>query len=484
MEIQEEEFYSFNSSNSNNNDNNNNNNNKIFAESQHQNDRIKHKSFAFTPTRTDQSPNNNYSEKEEKNKINEFHNSFKNFPNRRRKNLSYNFKTSISEHINFNINSKTTFDYDLFNKNYDLMVNSITDNNRRKKGNLTVNTSFSNFTNLSKQWGLNQQVRDLYFLNEEIFNMTGSANKEKIADFYEFTENCIEQVINLGEKPNIIEPIDMHFKNQTSDFKLEKKIAVFDLDETLVHCIGKITKNTNIKYDEQTEVIINNNKITIGFNIRPNWKNSLDMIKQFYHIVLYTASHQSYTKAILSKLDSKNEYFEYILYRNNCIPVNNVSEKTIYIKDLDIFKFYDLKNVILIDNSSLIYECHIDNLIPIMPYYESDNDNELIILAYYLLSIVSFDDLKEANRKFINMNKLIIEARNNILNTDKSEEKEEEEKDEENGIYKINSSKTNNFDLLINGKKEKNFLGSKITGEIKKYFTEFRTEFKKKKNNI
>jgi hypothetical protein len=149
MEIQEEEFYSFNSSNSNNNDNNSNN--KIFSESQHQNNRIKHKSFAFTPTKIDQSPNNNYSEKEEKNKINEFQNSFKSFPNRRRKNLSYNFKTSISEHINFNINSKTTFDYDLFNKNYDLMVNSITDNKRRKKGALTVNTSLTNFSNLSKQ---------------------------------------------------------------------------------------------------------------------------------------------------------------------------------------------------------------------------------------------------------------------------------------------------------------------------------------------
>ena len=482
MEIQEEEFYSFNSSN--NINNNSPLNNKIFAESQHQNFNIKHKSFAFTPTRIDQSPNNNYSEKEEKNKINKFHNSFKKIPKQRRKNLSYNFKTSISEHINFNINSKTTFDYDLFNKNYDLMVNSITseDNKRKKKGNFT--TSFSNFSNLSKQWGLNQQVRDLYFQNEEIFNMTGSANKEKIADFYEFTENCIEQVINLGEKPNIIEPIDMHFKNQTNDFKLEKKIAVFDLDETLIHCIGKISKNNNIKYDEETEVTINNQKIKIGFNIRPNWKNSLDMIKQFYHIVLYTASHQSYTKAILSKLDSNNEYFEYILYRNHCIPVNNVSEKTIYIKDLDIFKFYDLKNIILIDNSSLIFECHIDNLIPIMPYYESDNDNELIILAYYLLSIVSFDDLKIANRKFINMNKLLIEARNNILNTDDSEEEEEEDNEEEYNIYKRNSSKNSNFNILINGKKERKYSGSKITGEIKKYFTEFRTEFQKKKSNL
>jgi len=112
MEIQEEEFYSFNSSNIN---NNSPLNNKIFAESQHQNFNIKHKSFAFTPTRIDQSPNNNYSEKEEKNKINKFHDSFKKFPKQRRKNLSYNFKTSISEHINFNINNKTTFDYDLFN---------------------------------------------------------------------------------------------------------------------------------------------------------------------------------------------------------------------------------------------------------------------------------------------------------------------------------------------------------------------------------
>ena len=483
MEIQEEEFYSFNSSNSNDISSPiNNNSNKIVGESQHQNSNVKNKSFAFTPTRIDQSPNSNYSEKEDKNKLIE---SFNNPPKHRRKNLSYNFKTSISEHINFNINSKTTFDYDFFNKNYDLMVNTIrNDSDKFKKKNLTLKPSFSNFTNLSKQFGLNQQLRDLYFQNEEIFNMTGSSNKEKIADFYEFTENCIEQVINLGEKPKM-EPINMNFKNQTDDYKLDKKIAVFDLDETLIHCIGKITKGNESKCDEQTEVQINNSKIKIGFNIRPNFKNSLDMIKQYYHIVLYTASHQSYTKAILSKLDANNEYFEYILYRNNCIPVNNVSEKTMYIKDLDLFKLYDLKNVILIDNNSLVYECHMDNLIPIMPYYESDDDNELIILVYYLLSIVDFDDLKIANRKFINMNKLLIEAKKNILNNENEEEEEEEEENEEKEeIHKKSSVKNNNFNILINGQNERKFSSSKITGEIKKYFTEFRTEFKNKKSDI
>jgi len=180
---------------------------------------------------------------------------------------------------------------------------------------------------------------------------------------------------------------------------------------------GKKSKN-----DVVVEVPINNVKIKIGINIRPNWKDALNVIKNYYHIVLYTASHQSYTNAILEYLEPNKEYFEYILYRSNCIP-KTINDKQVYIKDLDIFKYYNLKNVILIDNSSLIYECHIDNLIPIVPFYNSKNDKELVVLSYYLLSIMNYDDLRIANKKFINMNQFLIEAK-------KEKEIEENEKEQ------------------------------------------------------
>ena len=48
-------------------------------------------------------------------------------------------------------------------------------------------------------------------------------------------------------------------------------------------------------------------KVKIGINIRPHLRSSLELIKKNYTIALYTASHQSYTDAILKLIDPNNE---------------------------------------------------------------------------------------------------------------------------------------------------------------------------------
>ena len=71
---------------------------------------------------------------------------------------------------------------------------------------------------------------------------------EIISDFYEYTENCMKLICDLEPKEkqkNKIPSKTFIFNNNIN----RKKIAVFDLDETLIHCVGDIKKKKkkNIK---------------------------------------------------------------------------------------------------------------------------------------------------------------------------------------------------------------------------------------------
>ena len=72
-----------------------------------------------------------------------------------------------------------------------------------------------------------------------------------------------------------------------------------------------------------------------------------------------------------------------------------------YIKDLSIFKGIDLKDIVIIDNSVVSFAYHLYNGLPVLPYYDSENDKELLILACYLEYIAQYKDLREANKKFV-----------------------------------------------------------------------------------
>ena len=151
-------------------------------------------------------------------------------------------------------------------------------------------------------------------------------------------------------------------------------------------------------------------KVQIGINIRPHWKESLLQIKNKYFIVVYTASHNNYADAVLDFLDPENNIFEARLYRKDCI-LAQVEQTKFYIKDLNIFKNFDLKNIVLIDNSVLSFAYHLNNGIPIVPYYNSVEDSELIILSKYLLFIADCNDLRECNKEHINMEIFLEQAR-------------------------------------------------------------------------
>ena len=372
--------------------------------------------------------------------------------------------------LNFTDNSKKS-------KNEDYIIK------KTKTNNIFDSKNNLNLRRRSLEFGL-----ILSHAEEKVKQFT---NTETINDFYEYTEKCMTMILDLepSKQNQIKEKVNFNFPKDES----YKKIALFDLDETLVHCTGEINSKNDKKYQNVVEVTLpSRKKVEIGINIRPFWKEALNLIKEKYHIVIFTASHQSYANAVLDFMDPNKEYTKYRLYRNDCV-LTNMNGVKFYIKDLNIFdKFYDLKDIVLIDNSVLSFAYHLDNGIPIVPYYDADEDGELEILACYLLSIYDHNDLRVANKKHIRIEFYLEEARKNrdemneedtssysssededsdnnsnikIIKIDNDDEKNKHEKEEENN----SNISTKNEEINNNeNNKDNSSISSNNDNEIKK----------------
>ncbi len=85
---------------------------------------------------------------------------------------------------------------------------------------------------------------------EETKIVENLTNTEEIKDFYEYTEECLKRIIKL-KTPNLEEIQDLLFNLPFEEELKNKKLAIFDLDETLIHCeIKKPSKG-------QVQIIVN-----------------------------------------------------------------------------------------------------------------------------------------------------------------------------------------------------------------------------------
>jgi hypothetical protein len=79
-----------------------------------------------------------------------------------------------------------------------------------------------------------------------------------------------------------------------------------------------------------------------------------------------------------------------------------------YVKDLGILEdCCDLKDVVLIDNSVLSFAYHLDNGIPISPFYDSKNDCELLDISNFLLKYADEDDIRDRLREVYKLNEYL-----------------------------------------------------------------------------
>ena len=221
---------------------------------------------------------------------------------RRKRSISVNLDKSIlvevakamkgNEHDNKskdNTHSKT-------NTNTNLNIISISNMGKGKKLN-KKNFDFEKaLKKNSKKMQFNLFSKDK-FTNSEIIN----------SDYLKYTLNCMELIIDIDmeKQTRLKNKINFNFPKPKKKNSIKKRIALFDLDETLVHCTGDI-KVKKEKYQHAIEIKLPGKQaVQVGINLRPLWKQTLKLIKKYYHIVIYTASHQAYADSVLDFMDPK-----------------------------------------------------------------------------------------------------------------------------------------------------------------------------------
>jgi CTD small phosphatase-like protein 2 len=128
--------------------------------------------------------------------------------------------------------------------------------------------------------------------------------------------------------------------------------------------------------------------------VRPYAREILRNLSKHFEVVVFTASHSCYANVVVDYLDPEREFVHHRLFREHCF----LSAEGLYVKDLRVLD-RDLAGVVLVDNAAYSYAYHLDNAIPIFPYYHGQVDFELKVLEEYLMKMLLVKDVRDLNQR-------------------------------------------------------------------------------------
>lgn len=187
-------------------------------------------------------------------------------------------------------------------------------------------------------------------------------------------------------------------KKQPLRIRNHKKRTIFlDLDETLVHSTMEPPIRVNV--DFMVRIKIEGAVIPMFVVKRPGVTEFLDRIGKNYRVAVFTAGLPEYASQVLDKMDKKRVISQR-LYRDSCTEINGR-----YAKDLSLVA-KDLGSVLIVDDNPFSYSLQLDNGIPIKPFVDDMEDQELMKLAEFFDECYQYEDLRDAATEFLS-NKLI-----------------------------------------------------------------------------
>jgi Dullard-like phosphatase family protein len=173
---------------------------------------------------------------------------------------------------------------------------------------------------------------------------------------------------------------------------------VLDLDETLIHSDISETCPFRDTYISIPDGLFRK-KESVGLNIRPHLKEFLEFTKKNFEVILMTSSVREYADAVVDYIDPKNQYFDFRVYRKNCLTLKTQKGTFLYIKDISIFN-RNIKDIVIVDNSIISFSNQLDNGILVPSFCHGKEDNTLLCLKDYLKDeILPCEDIREVNRK-------------------------------------------------------------------------------------
>ena len=190
---------------------------------------------------------------------------------------------------------------------------------------------------------------DLHLIFQEQFMQVDNANASVLAS------------VVLKENSNF-KPVPAPYIKTKS---LKQYTLVLDLDETIMHF------KVNPK-----------NELEGVLRVRPGIYDFLDQLSKYYEMIIFTAATQDYADILIDSIEESKIYFEYRLYRQHAVIVDND-----FVKDLNRIG-RSLDRVVIVDNMPQNFRLQQDNGIIIKPFWGEDiNDSALYELMPILMNI-------------------------------------------------------------------------------------------------
>ncbi len=167
-----------------------------------------------------------------------------------------------------------------------------------------------------------------------------------------------------------------------------------DLDETLVHSSFKPPKSPDIVLP----VDIEGRVCHVYVLVRPGCIKFLTELSEYYEIVIYTASLSKYADPLMDILDQGNVAPQR-LFREHCTFYNGI-----FVKDMNRLG-RPLKDAIIIDNSPQSYLFTPENGIPIISWYDSRKDRQLLDFIPVLKKMAIVPDVRSIIKFAVTDNK-------------------------------------------------------------------------------
>jgi CTD small phosphatase-like protein 2 len=109
---------------------------------------------------------------------------------------------------------------------------------------------------------------------------------------------------------------------------------------------------------------------TFWYNVRPYTYEFLQRMSQIYEVFLFTMADGHYANYFFNVLNERTgNCITGVFSREHCIQLY----KAVFLKDLEIVANRNLKDMVLLDNTTISFGFHLNNGVPILTY---DNDPE------------------------------------------------------------------------------------------------------------
>lgn len=172
---------------------------------------------------------------------------------------------------------------------------------------------------------------------------------------------------------------------------MDKPLLILDLDETLIYASEQ-------RLEREPDFICG----IYSIYRRPYLNEFFQEIKTTFRFGIWTSSTEDYMECVIKNIIPKEIELEFAFGRQRCIPViDSITGELKWLKDLKKIKKkrYLLDRVIVVDDTASNLERNYGNLLPIFPWYGSEEDDELKYLCKYLDKISGISSFRKIEKR-------------------------------------------------------------------------------------